>query len=265
MFFDKILYMENKKQNVYIFETLKESWNIFIKNWKKILPVTVAFGVLLFLLSNIQQYFSHQWLSSFITNVLSFFVQIFITMGYLNMVLYVIRGKDFEWKNIYEKSNRFLHYIGATILVSIAMAISFVPSVLLMIVFWKFGDASLFLRVSMSVLSALFALASFVFVVSRLYFFQFFTIDTDLLVLDIVKTTWRSTKGKNMQIFSIIIFALILNILGMLAFGVGLLVSVPISVIMLGLVYQNVSGHINHDDSIVPEIRGEELTSGEDN
>lgn len=232
------------------------SWTTFKSTWKKIVPITIILGVFFVVLSLIQESVKEQGFLFFIVAIAGFVFRVLITLGFLGICLRAVRGQDFSWNDITEKSNKFFTYIGSSIVAGLYMVLSFVPSIVLFSIFATLtGTLSFIVLLLAIVLSVL----SFWFVFTRLYFFQFFVVDNEMKIMDVIKTTWKSTRGKNLQVFLLILSLSAFNILGMLIFFVGLVITVPLSVLILANFYLSIYGNTKHDDSIIPEIRGEEL------
>lgn len=71
-----------------------------------------------------------------------------------------------------------------------------------------------------------------------LSFATYYLVDRDGGVFDSLRMSWNITKGHIVQIFLFTLAIVGLNILGFLALGVGLLVTVPVSMIAYGSVYR---------------------------
>ena len=237
----------------------KSAWGVFSKNWKQLMPITIILGLIFLILSKIQDFAGTGGVEGALAWFSTFIIQIFISIGYINIILKSIRGEDFSWKSMYERSDRFFYYVGATIIVAIFFCISLTPAIILFALSSTVIKYGIIFSIISSVLGFVCVVISLVFVLSRLYFFQFYTVDTDMKVWDIVKTTWKSTKGGQLRIFTLIIMIAMLNILGMIFFGIGLLVTVPITVLILGFTYLNVSGKIAHNDTVLPQIQPNEI------
>ncbi len=63
-------------------------------------------------------------------------------------------------------------------------------------------------------------------------------IDKGMQPIEAIKESWRVTKGHRMQLFLFVLSLIGINILGVLALVVGLLVSIPVSVLAVVHVYR---------------------------
>lgn len=62
----------------------------------------------------------------------------------------------------------------------------------------------------------------------------------------VIKDSARLTKGVRWKIFVFFLVCALINILGILALGVGLLITVPVTGIALAAVYNKLKGHSHH-------------------
>lgn len=74
-----------------------------------------------------------------------------------------------------------------------------------------------------------------------LMFSSYLIIDKNLGPIEAIKESWRMTKGHKMQLFLLVLALIGINILGFLALFVGLIVSVPISMLAVAHVYRKLS------------------------
>ncbi len=67
--------------------------------------------------------------------------------------------------------------------------------------------------------------------------------DKGLTAVDALKESWRITKGNRLQIFVLFLVIVLMNLLGALALVVGLLVSIPVSILALAGAYRALTTH----------------------
>lgn len=72
----------------------------------------------------------------------------------------------------------------------------------------------------------------------RLSFFGYLIVDQKLDAIAAIKKSWRITQGATGQLFLLALAAVILNILGVLALGIGLLVTIPTTMLASAYVYR---------------------------
>jgi uncharacterized membrane protein len=83
---------------------------------------------------------------------------------------------------------------------------------------------------------------------TRLGFISYFIIDKNLGPINGIKASWNATKGKFLSLLLFFIQIIGLNILGALALGVGLFITIPLSSIAMTYVYLKLSGDADLDE-----------------
>jgi uncharacterized membrane protein len=73
----------------------------------------------------------------------------------------------------------------------------------------------------------------------RLWFVGFVVVDERVGPLEAIQRSWDMTRGSAMDLFMLFLLLLGLNLLGLIVFGVGLLVTVPISGLALANIYRH--------------------------
>ncbi len=81
-----------------------------------------------------------------------------------------------------------------------------------------------------------------VYLAIRFIFFEYFIIDKKMGIVESLKESWKITQGKFWGVFAFSAALIALNILGALALLVGLLVTIPISIVAWAFVYRRISG-----------------------
>ncbi len=74
-----------------------------------------------------------------------------------------------------------------------------------------------------------------------LVFTQLIVIDKNLDGIAAMKESWRITKGHKVQILLLLLALILVNLLGLVAFVVGLLVSIPVSQFAMAHAYRKIS------------------------
>ncbi|MDH4336808.1 MAG: DUF975 family protein [Candidatus Krumholzibacteria bacterium] len=72
----------------------------------------------------------------------------------------------------------------------------------------------------------------------RLWFVGFVVVDEAVGPVEAIQRSWDITRGRTMDLFLLFLLLVGLNLLGIVALGVGLLVTVPISGLSLAFVYR---------------------------
>jgi uncharacterized membrane protein len=92
-----------------------------------------------------------------------------------------------------------------------------------------------------------------IYLAVRLQFYKFLVVEhEDMGVVDSLKQSLNMSRGHFWKLFAFVVIVIIINIAGALAFGVGLLVTVPVSVLASTLVYKKLHGQ-RHPEHVHPE------------
>ena len=68
-------------------------------------------------------------------------------------------------------------------------------------------------------------------------------VDKKLTAVEALKESWRITKGNRLQIFILLIVLILINMLGAILLFIGLLVSVPVSLLAIAGAYNALKSH----------------------
>lgn len=106
--------------------------------------------------------------------------------------------------------------------------------------FWKMFGTTLIVGIVTIVGFILFVIPGIIAIV-MLCFTQFLVVDKGLGPIPAIKESYRLSKGHWLQIFLFLLVLLVMNIIGALLILVGLLVSIPVSIIAFAHVYRKIS------------------------
>lgn len=94
----------------------------------------------------------------------------------------------------------------------------------------------------MFVLGIILLLVPGCYVLARYGLFPFFILDKGLGPLDSLKKASKCSEGIRWQLFLLMLACIGLNILGLLFFGVGALITIPVTLLALATVYRHLTG-----------------------
>ncbi len=75
----------------------------------------------------------------------------------------------------------------------------------------------------------------------RFQFASYFILDKDMGPIQALKASWAATKGEVWDLFKLAIIVGLVNLLGLLALGVGIFVSAPVSLLAMAFVYRKLA------------------------
>lgn len=144
-----------------------------------------------------------------IFNLINVMISIFVDMG---MVMFALHAHDdvsnAGWKNLWAPQ-QFWKYLGATILVGLITVVGFI------------------LLIIPGVIAVL-----------GLMFTKYLVIDRKLGPVQALKASWRITKGHKLHLLGFIAVSGLLNLAGAIALLIGLLVTVPLTMLAAAHIYR---------------------------
>lgn len=165
------------------------------------------------------------------SSVVGFLVGLLTGLVLTQVFFRISLGEKVTWKNLFAflTTDKAIHYLLATIITSI------------------FVIVGLFLLIVPGIIVAIMTIfVPFIILETRAPSFK------DLSFWKAIKRSYQMTKGKKWKIFTFLLVAVLVNILGLIALGVGLLVSAPVTGIALAAVYNKMKGQ--HQESAPAEV-----------
>ncbi len=108
-----------------------------------------------------------------------------------------------------------------------------------------------------SFLYALIVIAGFILLIIpgfmwaiKYQFFGYFLIDQSCEPREALRRSARATQGVRLKLFGMFIVLTVLNVIGALLFGVGLLVTIPVTLLAMGFVYQKLKLHTESNEAL---------------
>lgn len=178
---------------------MKEHLKLFI-----LLELTML--ILNILFSQVQKFFEGAHLIYFLVTVATSLIGVWIGIGLIHITLALYDNKEARFSDLFSRADLILPYVGAAILYGL---IVFGGVILLIIpgIIWamQFG------------------------------FYKYLVVDKKLGPVEALKASSKMTKGHRWNIFLLTLLVLLINILGLLALGVGLFITIPVG--MMAMVY----------------------------
>jgi len=193
-------------------DAISYGWNAYWKNVGPMVLITLVIFVVQFLISIVGSG-TNGVIARVVLQMLSFVVGIVLAMGLIRASLAVCEGRTPEVSMLLE-TDGFFNYLVAAILFGIAVFVGLVlciiPGIILAVVFQYFGFA----------------------IVQH----------PELGAVDALKRSAEITKGYRWQLFGLVLLLILINLVGLLACGVGLLFTYGISAIAIAYAYKTLSG-----------------------
>lgn len=285
-------------QNTFSFRaSLKKSWSVFKTNWVLLVGGLVGYYIINLAFSWFAEFLNKNnvGITGIIVSLIGSVITFVILLGYYMIGLQLLENKKapitkdngietlniagtlkkillwkISWNDIFHISINIPNkLLGTAIVVQIIRTIIMVPIVIIVgtlffITGWK-GNLLL------SIIIGIVGLIAILYIQLRTGFTVFLSIDhyETMKPWSIIKHAWKITKGKEWLIVMFVIKIVLLNIIGALALGIGLLITLPLSLLVAVDFYRT---HINpktestepvHTDMVVksPEIEAPEIES----
>lgn len=194
-------------QTFSIKEAIKKGWEIFKeRSWFLIGAGLIALVVAGVMSSVVEQF---NGIAYFSASIIDFALEMFVGMGLTYIFLSVYDKRVVSYKEWFTPANLFYKYIATTILTMFAIIggaiLLIVPGIIAMV---------------------------------GLMFAPYLVIDKGMGPIEAIKKSWSMSKGHKWQLFLFMLVLMILNILGVIALVVGLLVTIPVSAMAVIHVYR---------------------------
>lgn len=216
-------------KNINYKELFSESIKIFKTNWSVMILGFIALVVSILAINSLGTVIVNLsdglMAIAILINILTWLFEVLISIGFVNLALRVSRGETSSIKDIYFAFNSkfpILNYVLLSIMVSVLVILGYflliIPGIIL---------------------------------TAGLLFANYLFIDQKKGIQASLEKSWEITKGYKLKILGLLILILLLNILGLLSIVVGLLITLPLTQIILTVLYfklTNTTETINHVD-----------------
>jgi uncharacterized membrane protein len=179
--------------------------------------------------------------------IIEFMAGIAISISLVTLSLIIAEGHTPSLNDAFKHFKNYkvpVHYTLATIIFTLIILCGFAAVVAIL---GTFTTASLSgyqpMMTGILIVSAL-VLAVVIYFAVRLQFYKFLIIEDDNLnALDSLKKSMRMTRGGFWKLFGFFVMITVINIIGAIPFGLGLIVTLPVSLIAYAVVYKKFKNH----------------------
>lgn len=200
------------EKKINITQLLGRSWEIFKSNAGRFIGIIVIMMIFSAVPEALVRLAPENQLYAFFISVIFLVPQIILSMGVIKYTLDVIDGQNPGLSVLFSQYRYFFRFFGASFLFNIIAVTGYllliVPGIILSI---------------------------------RLQFFSYLIIDRDSKAVDSLKESWNRTSGITMDLFCLALVTVGINLLGFIALFAGLLVSVPVTMILIGLLFRELT------------------------
>jgi hypothetical protein len=188
-------------------DSIEQAWELTKANFWFLVGLAFIVALVSNLPASVAELVDHEGLTITLS-VISWVVQIFLSIGIIDICLKLARGENANWGQLWTKRHLFWRYIGGSILYSLIV----VGGLLLLIipgVIWGL----------------------------KYQFFTYALVDKELSVMEALQESSRLTQGHKGNIFVLNILLSLIAMLGLLLLFIGLLVAMPIIWLAYSVVY----------------------------
>ena len=253
--------MENNTKSIFsIKEAFTFSWKKFKETWHILVPVTIIILIISVLTSGDSD--GDITPSMGIIQFVWFIAQIFISMGLVYMSVRIVRGEKIAWTDFKVAAKYFWKFLGAAILllIPLVVVIGILMAIFVGSIFLNAG--SLGGLAGVGIVGMIVGLAVFVGIlwyIMAFYFYQYAVIDQNKGPMGALKESFRMTKGTRWKLVGFTLLIGLFNLVGMIPFLLGLIVTTPMTIIMYAYVYEKVRMHANGQSSEFPIVQPKEI------
>lgn len=163
-------------------------------------------------------------------NLCSSLLELIVIVGYSSLILRSIGGEQPLFSDIFSKTSLVLKFIWTSFL---------------FMLFCAFGTVAF--------------IVPGIILFSAFFFAPVIVVDKNISGMAALKESMRITQGARAKILWFMLLIIVINILGAIFFGVGLLITYPVTIIAQTLLYKKLSQQSTHDQPL--SILGISLTS----
>lgn len=198
-------------------EAFKFGFGIAKKNITFFLAVFVVWAFVTIISQSLQVSLNSekQFVASFLVSAVMWVVSSIISMGVIFITLQFVDKKKPNIKDVFYTKNLF-NYILASIMKSLIVMVGFI----------------------------LFIIPGIIFAI-KLQYAGYLIVDKQKDAVDSLKGSWEMTKGVKWNLFLFGLLLGVINILGFFALLIGLLITVPLSVVANAYVYRKLLSQVN--------------------
>jgi uncharacterized membrane protein len=199
----------DKPHGLAIAASIQFGWKTLKQYPLFVVGVTVAAWAIPSLIGAAGERVLDEGLQKFLMTLIEFAVSSTLALGLAKIYLKYRDGEKPLFENLFDGLARLHVYVGASIIMTIAIAMGLVLLVLPGIIF-----------------------------LIRLWFVGFVVVDEPVGPLDAIQRSWDITRGYTLDLFLLFLVLCGVNILGLICMGVGVLATIPISGLALAFVYR---------------------------
>ncbi len=148
----------------------------------------------------------------FVFSIIFWIFSVIISIGFLHITYLFAKQREIVFYDLFSKSNKILNYILASFLYGIITLFGFVFLIIPGVVFMV-----------------------------RLQFYTYIVLEEDMGPIEALKRSWVITKGSGINLSLFWVLLILVNIIGALALVVGIVITIPLTMIATAYVYKKLA------------------------
>lgn len=192
-----------KSTSFSVSDVYKAGFETYKKNWQTFLAVSLIIIIISVVSENIKD--------SLLLEISFWLISTLVWIGVLKLCLDLSNGKKARLDTLLNEFSKVPSYIVSCILYGLAV----------------------FLGLLLLVLPG-------IFIAIRLQLYLYYIVDKSMGPIDALKASWKTTEGHFWDLFLAAVMAIVINILGALALGIGLFVSYPTTLMASAYIYKKI-------------------------
>lgn len=205
-------------------DALSNGWRITKANFLFLAGIVVVLFGIQFGLTSLSEYLAQDsQVLKVVISIITIFIQVLLNVGVIAIVLKLVDGQRPAFKELFTTIKPYLQFILVTILISVIVGLGLilliVPGIVLAI---------------------------------GLQYATYLVVDKNMKAIEAIKRSWEMTKGVKWKLFGFALLVWVINVVGLTLFGIGMLVTVPLTMVAMAYVYRALDDQMNDNIVVAP-------------
>lgn len=222
---------------------LNESWGFVKENLSFLIMVVLILGGINLLMSIVQNsIFEETGVQGWIFIIAANLFQMGLSLGIVHITLNILDKKDIAISQMFQSFHLLLPYLLASMIYIVLILIVSLPGITLLFysISMDWGNILEFDTFGMweLLLPGLLILIPATYLSLRLQFYNYFLVEEECGIVDSIKKSAEISKGYVGELFLVEMVLMVLILLSLIPLGLGLLLSVPLAIMMVAVIYR---------------------------
>lgn len=221
-------------------EALKMGWILFKQKPLFYIAVSLVMGIIL-VIPKIVAELAPSFTIFF--DILQALLAIGLTMGFSNLTLKAVDGKKPQFSDLFSqfRLNVFIRSIVMIVVLMIFIGVFFIAAFFVNSFLEIVGENGNPLIEIVHYVIFFFGAFLLIYTMTRFYFGIYLFFDKQANSINALKTSWKITEGNVGRVFLLTLYVGIIDTVGIMFFGIGALISFPITFIAASYAYRKLS------------------------